>query len=165
MIKKLLPVILLIVGAGAGIGAGLVLRPEPVPLTEEEAAAKAEEEKAKKEEEAEGILPETEFLKMSNQFVIPVVKNNAIASLVVMSLSVEVPAGQKPAVYEREPKLRDSFLQELFNHANRGGFDGAFTSSENMKAMRMALLEVGHRDIGEDLILDVLIQEIARQDY
>ena len=177
--KKLLPVILLIIGAGGGVGAGLFLRPAPepaeAPAEGEEMQAKAEKEPGEvtdkeKEKEKEGDAeegaeaPEPEYVKMGNQFVVPIVTGDQVSAMVVMSLSVEVPAGGKGPVYEREPKLRDSFLQVLFNHANRGGFDGAFTSSDNMKALRMALREVAQRDMG-DLVSDVLIQEIARQDY
>ena len=170
--KKLLPLILLFVGAGAGVGAGLFLRPDPVAeaVAGEEAtdgevkpAAKAEKKAAEPAKDGEeGTEPE--YVKMSNQFVVPIVENERIASLVVMSLSVEVVAGQKDTIYEREPKLRDSFLRELFNHANRGGFSGAFTSLEKMDPLRMALREVAQRDLGE-ILQDVLILEIARQDY
>lgn len=183
MIKKLLPVILLIFGAGAGVGAGLFLRPAPAPEAAEaadgatdeapeEAAEKKEEKPEEKGEEKaeekaeegaeEGVLA-SEYVKMNNQFVIPVVEQDDVVALVVVSLSVEVDAGQKDTVYRHEPKLRDSFLQVLFNHSNRGGFDGAFTRPQTMADLRNALLEVAQRDVG-NLAKDVLILGIARQD-
>lgn len=161
MIKKLLPVILLFIGAGAGVGAGIFLRPEPepvaVPMDDETAKVEAEE------KEDEGPL-EHEYFKMSNQFVVPVIKEDQVQALVVLSLSVEVPIGQKDAIYSKEPKLRDSFLQVLFDHANIGGFDGAFTNANNLAVLRGALREVAQKDMGEQ-VNDVLIVEIARQDY
>lgn len=161
MIKKLLPLVLLFVGAGAGIGAGMFLRPEPAPsvMLDGDETAKVEAE----EKEDEGPTNH-EYFKMSNQFVVPVIKRDQVQALVVMSLSVEVPVGQKDAIYAVEPKLRDSFLQVLFDHANIGGFDGAFTNANNLAVLRGALREVAQRDIG-DQISDVLIVEIARQDY
>jgi flagellar FliL protein len=60
--------------------------------------------------------------------------------------------------------LRDSFLQVLFNHANLGGFEGEFTDSSNLDVLRNSLREIGRRDLG-DGISDVLIMEVARQDY
>lgn len=158
--KKLLPLILLIIGTGAGVGAGVYLRPEPAPddLTEEEAQA------AKAEMAAAEPDVEREYVKMNNQFVVPVVEGEQVTALVVMSLSLEVPAGQKDAIYAKEPKLRDSFLQVLFDHANVGGFDGAFTNANNLAVLRGALREVAQKDMG-DQISDVLIIEIARQDY
>ncbi|WP_299684835.1 flagellar basal body-associated FliL family protein [uncultured Tateyamaria sp.] len=161
MIKKLLPLILLFVGAGAGVGAGMFLRPEPAPLvaTDGDETAKVET----KETEVEGPS-DREYFKMSNQFVVPVIKEDQVQALVVLSLSVEVPAGQKDAIYSKEPKLRDSFLQVMFDHANIGGFDGAFTNANNLAVLRGALREVAQKDMG-DQVTDVLIVEIARQDY
>ena len=159
--KKLLPLILLLVGLGAGVGAGVFLRPEPEPAV---AADGAEAKKETGRAEATEDALDREYVKMNNQFVVPVVKDDSVQALVVMSLSVEVPAGQKDAIYSREPKLRDSFLQVLFDHANVGGFDGAFTNANNLAVLRAALREVAQKDMG-DQITDVLIVEIARQDY
>ena len=68
-----------------------------------------------------------EYVKLNNQFVVPVVEDGRVAAMVVLSLSLEVEAGNTEAVYQREPKLRDAFLQVLFDHANVGGFCGSFT--------------------------------------
>lgn len=161
MIKKLLPLILLLIGTGAGVGAGIFLRPEPAPVavTDED-----QKEPSAPVLEAEEDDQEHEYVKMNNQFVVPVVKGDRVNALVVLSLSLEVPAGQKDAIYSHEPKLRDSFLQVLFDHANIGGFDGAFTNANNLAVLRGALREIAQKDMG-DQITDVLIVEIARQDY
>ncbi|WP_420011383.1 flagellar basal body-associated FliL family protein [Tateyamaria sp.] len=159
--KKLLPLILLLVGSGAGVGAGIFLRPAPDPADTAMAKEKVSVEKTAAEQSGS---TEHEYVKMNNQFVVPVVDGAQVSALVVMSLSLEVPAGQKDAIYAREPKLRDSFLQVLFDHANIGGFDGAFTDANNLDVLRGALREVAQKDMG-DQITDVLIVEIARQDY
>jgi hypothetical protein len=106
-----------------------------------------------------------EYVKLSNQFVVPIVRNERVTALVVLALSLEIPAGQTDTVLSREPKLRDSFLQILFDHANIGGFQGNFTDAQVLGRLRMALREVAQRDLGRDLAKDVLIVEIARQDY
>jgi flagellar protein FliL len=161
MIKKILPLVLLLVGAGAGVGAGMFLRPAPEISPDEasEDEVKIEKKNAEKEPDADN-----EYVKMNNQFVVPVVKGDKVEALVVLSLSLEVPAGQKDSFYAREPKLRDSFLQVLFDHANIGGFDGAFTNANNLDVLRRALREIARKDMG-DRVKDVLIVEIARQDY
>lgn len=160
--KKLLPLILLLVGSGAGVGAGVFMRPPPPEMTEEEAQIHAEKQKELESESEEP--PTSEYVKLSNQFVVPIVNDERVNAMVVMSLSIEVEAGQKDAVFLREPKLRDSFLQVLFDHANIGGFDGEFTSARNLAILRQALVEIARKDMG-DTVTDVLIQEIARQDY
>ncbi|WP_299047542.1 flagellar basal body-associated FliL family protein [uncultured Tateyamaria sp.] len=159
--KKLLPLILLLVGLGAGVGAGVFLRPDPEPV--EVVEGEMPQDASMPADPPEDTL-NREYVKMNNQFVVPVVNDDTVQALVVLSLSLEVPAGQKDAIYSREPKLRDSFLQVLFDHANVGGFDGAFTNSNNLAVLRAALREVAQKDMG-DQITDVLIVEIARQDY
>jgi len=164
MLKKILPLVLLLVGVGAGVGAGVFLRP-----AEEKAGPIAEEissDKVTLQTEQKPPQPDLvrEYVKMNNQFVVPVVNGDRVQALVVIALSLEVPAGQKDAIYSREPKLRDSFLQVMFDHANVGGFDGAFTSANNLDVLRNALREAAQKDMG-DQISDVLIVEIARQDY
>ncbi|MEM6309052.1 MAG: flagellar basal body-associated FliL family protein [Pseudomonadota bacterium] len=163
MLNKILPLVFLLIGVGAGVGAGVFLRPEP----EEPMIAKEDEsEKVTIEADMAQSEPELprEYVKMNNQFVVPVVNADSVQALVVLSLSLEVPAGQKDAIYSREPKLRDSFLQVMFDHANLGGFDGEFTNANNLDVLRNALREVAQKDMG-DQISDVLIVEIARQDY
>lgn len=162
MLRKLLPIILLLIGSGAGIGAGIALRPAPDPDAELAAAEAKPEVPAAAEVAAETAT--REYVKMNNQFVVPIVGRDEVTALVVLTLSLEVPAGGKPVVYEQEPKLRDSFLQVLFDHANTGGFDGAFTNATTMEVLRRNLLEIAQRDLG-DAITDVLILDIARQDY
>lgn len=164
MMKKLLPIIFLFIGMGAGVGAGIALRPPASPA--KEATDKIQAEHTDSYESAEKKSPEAaEYVKLNNQFVVPIVKDGRVHSLVVMALSVEVPEGQKDAVYQREPKLRDSFLQVLFDHANMGGFDGAFTEANNLAILRNALKEMGRKVLGRELVSDILITEIARQDY
>ena len=75
---KLLPVLLLIIGVGIGGGAGLALKTPPEDCPEEpcpEAAADDEEEKAE---------TEPNYVRLKNQFVIPVVRDDRVHSLVVM---------------------------------------------------------------------------------
>ncbi len=167
MLSKLLPVILLIIGTGGGIGAGIMLAPAP----EEHAAETGEdghaEDHSEEHAEAEADTPadaevEKEYLKLNNQFVIPVVEKDEITSMVVISLSLETKAGMGTQVYAMEPKLRDTFLQVLFDHANMGGFEGAFTRSDLLTPLRTALREAAQRELGKGVI-DVLIMEIARQ--
>lgn len=163
--RKLLPVILALIGTAAGVGAGLFLFPpkSDVQMAAPCGDADAHPQTAAPKPEEEETEPTTEFVKLSNQFVIPVVSGERVRSLVVMSLSIEVPVGQTDAVHSREPKLRDSFLQVLFDHANLGGFDGAFTRSDNLDVLRQSLREAAARTLG-DSAADILITDIARQD-
>lgn len=172
--KKILPLVLLLIGAGAGVGAGIMLRPDaPAQTTEAGDAAaegstvanKAVEASTENREPKNGAANTNEYAKLNNQFVVPIISGEKVTALVVLALSVEVLAGQTSTVYEREPRLRDSFLQILFDHANMGGFEGNFTNAQVLGPLRTALREVAQKDLGKALVKDVLIVEIARQDY
>ena len=167
MLGKLLPILLALVGVGAGVGAGIVLKSAP---TSELAApcgdvAPTGAPSAHGEGAGHGEAVELDhaYVKMNNQFVIPVVKDAKIKALVVLSLSLEIRAGNTEVVYEREPKLRDAFLRVMFDHANSGGFDGDFTANGNMAPLRQGLVQAA-RDILGDVASDVLIIDIVRQD-
>lgn len=178
MIKKLTPFIFLLVGLGGGVAAGLVLAPSEKEvdagekttsdLSEEKSTkktAKSETKKANKSGEGEkkegsGAY---EYLKLTKQFVVPVVESDRIAALVTMSLSLEVTPGMTESLYAVEPKLRDRFLQVLFDHANTGGFNGNFTHSGNLDVLRKALLDEARKDLGDD-VSKVLIMSVSRQD-
>jgi flagellar basal body-associated protein FliL len=165
MLRKILPILLALIGLGGGVGAGLVLRPSAEhPAEGGEAPAKdgehAEEGEAEDAEPKEGA---PEYVKMNNQFVVPVVEDGRVASMVVLSLSLEVATGNTETVYQREPKLRDVFLSVLFDHANVGGFSGSFTDGANLVMLRTSLKEAAALVLGP-VVSDVLITDIARQD-
>ncbi len=83
--------------------------------------------------------------------------------MVMMSLSLEVVPGISDSFYSIEPKLRDRFLQVLFDHANTGGFGGNFTNSDNLSVLRKSLLNVARKEMG-DGVTKVLITSVNRQD-
>ncbi len=168
MMGKLLPMILALVGLGGGVGIGLFLRPAPTAEGQAGEHAEGTPKEGDHAEAGEGEAGESEkgaseYVKLSNQFVVPVVEKSRVAAMVVLSLSLEVGSGNTDMVYQREPKLRDAFLQVLFDHANIGGFAGSFTDGSNLITLRTSLKEAAALVLGP-VITDVLITDIARQD-
>lgn len=163
---KLLPILLAVMGTGLGVGAGLFLTPEDGEEHAEPAECAAPEKQpdapmaAVADEEPQG---EQEYVKLNNQFVVPIMGDNRVKAVIVASLGVELSQGNAELVYSREPKLRDALLQVLFDHANIGGFDGAFTEGQRMLALRAALRDAARPILG-DAVHDILITEIGRQD-
>lgn len=169
MKKLLIPLIMAVIGVGGGVGAGMFLAPAPheeaaadacAPPTSEDGhdMAAAPDAEATPEDQ-----PTREYARLNNQFVVPVVENGKVTALVVLSLSIEVVTGAQQDVFSAEPKLRDSFLQVLFEHANLGGFEGNFTSATNMRNLRKALQDAAIDALGSR-VTDVLIIDIVRQD-
>ncbi len=149
--KLILPLVLALIGIGAGVGAGLTLRPATEARSTDEMADAPDE------------TATSVFARLNNQFVVPVVVDGAVRSLVVLSLSLEVDEGAENDVYDREPRIRDAFLRVLFEHANLGGFEGPFTQTDLLEALRRNLLAAA-RDAVSSTVRDVLIIEIVRQD-
>lgn len=159
--QKILPILLILIGIGGGIGAGLLLRPDPAAKAALPECAPVEIVRDDHDGHDTPDLPE--YIKLNNQFVIPIVDHDRVASMVVLSISLEANPGKREEVFSREPKLRDIFLQVLFDHANVGGFRGTFTTAGNMGTLRGALLDAAQGVMGHD-VTDVLITDIARQD-
>ncbi len=177
MLRKLFPLLLALLGLGAGVGAGLYLRPDKDAAVEvnpcgpagdvegqdAESSDEASADHGNKGHGSEDGEASAEYVKLNNQFIVPVVEQAEVQALVILSISLEVRPGTTEAVYTQEPKLRDAFLQVLFDHANAGGFNGAFTSSTNMDVLRQSLLETAQAVIGKS-VRNVLIVDIVRQD-
>jgi len=160
--KNLLPLLLALVGLAGGVGAGIAFRPAPVPS--EIGSGSNEPSGTSVEVTDDPHTPQDKtYVKLNNQFIVPVIGDRRVSALVALSLSVETLAGEAEAVYEIEPRLRDAFLQVLFDYANTGGFEGTFTDSNNMAILRRSLLEVAQVQ-SNGKITDILITDIARQD-
>lgn len=179
--KKLIPVLLLVIGMAAGAGVGWVLRPKPAAAPEaaqppaaaggghgaDAQAPAAAENAAHAAASATGNYAPApaniETVRLPNQFVVPVIVDGRVVSLVVIGLALELEPGSGFSLSDSEPRLRAVFLQLLFDHANIGGFTGIFTSGESLLALRRILREAGRAEIGPALY-DVLITELVRQD-
>lgn len=150
MLKKLFPALLVLIGLGAGLGAGLALRPRAETISEDPIPKPAEP-------------APVDYIKLNNQFIVPVVDQGRVDALVILSINLEVTPGSNTEVYAKEPKIRDALLQVLFDHANSGGFSGVFTDGANLIILRSALKEAVQKVMGT-LVSDVLITDIVRQD-
>ena len=89
--RKLLPILLALIGLVSGGGAGFVLRPSaeqaiPNPCGEPSGAAAGEH--AAEDQEGDEEAPLKEYVKLNNQFIVPVVETKTIWP---------ISAGVKPA--------------------------------------------------------------------
>lgn len=159
--SKLLPIILIIVGIAAGGGAGFFLRPAPEVPETEHAEGEAVVKGAAKAAPDEEVEPPA-FVKLNNQFVVPVVSADNVSALVVLSITLETYDEATEQLYNLEPKIRDASLRVLFDHAYSGGFDGHFTSPAKLGTLRTALVEAINV-IASGSVTDVLITDIIRQ--
>lgn len=172
--KALIPLILILAGLVAGAGAGWFMRPPAtVPHSAEmpeDAApgtASGAREGAREGGRAVAVaVPEKgdlKTLRLPNQFLVPLVSEDRVRAVIVIGLALELSAGHDLSMSLHEARLRASFLQALFDHANLGGFDGVFTSGEVLLGLRRKLRAIAREELG-DAVHDVLITELMRQE-
>lgn len=180
MIRLLLPVILLLAGLGGGVVAGKMMSgggEDSAVATDDhgqddghggdDGHGAEEEDAGHGASGGHGEEPDPnspyEYVRLNNQFVVPLIRHGSVRSLVVITLTIEIESGESERVYDREPRLRDALLRAMFSHANVGGFDDSFTSVEAMAPLREGLREAARQVLGE-VAHDVLIMDIVRQD-
>ncbi|MFO7920492.1 MAG: flagellar basal body-associated FliL family protein [Nioella sp.] len=169
MLRLLLPILLMLAGLGGGVVAGRMLSGGTETAAADAPDAPDDHEEDAAEDEGDGHGDPTdadsgyEYLRLNNQFIVPLIRHGSVRSLVVLSLTLEIESGATETVYDREPRLRDALLRVMFAHANVGGFDGSFTSVEAMTPLREGLREAARQVLGE-IARDVLITDIVRQD-
>ncbi|WP_143526030.1 flagellar basal body-associated protein FliL [Roseivivax lentus] len=157
-------------GTGAGIGAAMVLggpketKTDVAETCPEPEGAGAAEPSAAPPNTADIAASETdsEYVKINNQFFVPVVDNERVVATVILSLDLEVAPGTSDPIFTMIPRLRDAFLRVLFDHANAGNFGVGYTENASLDLLRRNLLSVA-QGIGGQTIRRVLITEIARQ--
>ena len=110
-----------------------------------------------------GAQDDASYVKLDNQFVVPVIEDGRTEALVMMLIGLDVAPGASESVYSKEPKLRDALLRVMFDHANAGGFAGGFTGGDRVEPLRDALRERARAILGAELI-DVLILDLVRQE-
>lgn len=177
--KLILPIVLALVGLLGGAGAGWYFKPGPEPeatacldaegheTDDPEACVPAAEEEAHEEAHDAHAEPEgpdaSQFITLDRQFIVPIVSDERVTAMMVLSLNLEVAPGKVETAFRNEPKLRDALLRALFDHAYTGGFNGDFTAERVVSELRRNLLAAGRGVIGSDL-RNVLIADMIRQE-
>lgn len=160
MIKKLLPLISLVIGLGSGGAAALFLAP---PAKDSMVTTDGSDSDAEYETELTESSGDTEIVSLPKQFVVPVMINSRVTAMVILTIALDVESGSGDYVRSIEPKLRDSFLEELFGLAALGGFEDDIISRQSMSLVRVALTKRA-AEILDQKGVQVLITEMARHD-
>ena len=161
--KKLLPLLSLIIGLGGGVAAAIVLAPKnKAPASDESDAAVAPSESTAGS--TDPVAEENmEIVKLPNQFVVPVIVNKRVMAMVILTVALEVKDGTGDHIRSIEPKLRDTFLEELFGLASLGVFEDEIISRKSMSLVRTALTERA-KTLLDQKGARVFITDMARQD-
>lgn len=103
------------------------------------------------------------YMKFKRQFVVPVMGNGKINSLVILNLNLELNSSAPTSLYTLEPKLRDAFMRELLSLSHEGVFSNDLTSPETYEKLRTTLL-LASQDVIKEGVNNVLILDLVRQD-
>lgn len=170
--KKILPVLIILIAAIGGATGGMMFRPaaemaggeDPMGGGHEgEMADTGHGMEKPADPSMEDMQGDYDYVKFSRQFVIPVVGEDGVRALVVADIQLEVEPGTSEEAFSREPKLRDAFLKVLYRIAHTGGFNGSLVSDYILKDMHDDLKDAAAAILGGDLH-DVLITDLLRQD-
>lgn len=177
MIKKLLPIIVILIGAIVGGGGGYFAKTQTAKAASSEVHAEAagdhdeadkghgkKEKKKKGGHGAEEETGATSFMKFSRQFVVPVVERGKPKSMVILDINIEIDNTLDESVYTLEPPLRDALLSRLLALSSQGMLPQLLEDSEKLEATKAALLETSREIIGE-AALSILILDIGIQSY
>jgi len=168
--KKLLPIIIALIGLGGGVAAGAVMKPVEEHVVGEHAGDGHGEmadaghgdghgdKSLKNEKDAEDLI----YVGLEKPFFVPVIRHGRTNTLVRLDIHLEVPEDMKEDVAKHDPKLRDAFLRTVMNFSYEDGFSRV-QGGEGFAILRDDLL-ISAREILGSSVKAVLIGEILTRD-
>jgi hypothetical protein len=169
----LFPIILAIFAAGGVLAADKVRGDSsPAVITEGEHEAGADSHGKSADADSHGksdkkggesSVSQTDFINFKRQFVVPVLKDDAVNALILINLALEVPSSERDNMFRLEPRFRDAFIRELLQLSDDGYFDQELTSSDTYEILRETLTRAAN-DISDDGVNKVLILDLSRQE-
>ncbi|WGF87609.1 flagellar basal body-associated FliL family protein [Marinivivus vitaminiproducens] len=103
------------------------------------------------------------FVDLGPRFIVPMIRESRVRSMVVLDLRLEVRSDAEEQAIRQQPRLRDSLINALFVLAGEGAFDADLYDAGAQAGIRTVLDEAARAVLGEGLG-GVLITEFVRQD-
>lgn len=113
--------------------------------------------------EAKSGSGEVSYYRFTREFVVPIISNERVDSLVILNLNLEVDNSVSDKLFSMEPKIRDNIMTTLIKLSNDGDTLHSLTDVENYETIR-ALILANLQDVISDGIRNVLILDMAKQD-
>jgi flagellar basal body-associated protein FliL len=110
-----------------------------------------------------GASSDVIYYKFTREFVVPIIRNGKVSSLVILNLNLEADAAISQKLFEMEPKLRDNIMTTLITLSNDGTTFESMTSVENYETIRSMVLQ-NLKSVIASGINNVLIVDLAKQD-
>ena len=103
-----------------------------------------------------------DYFKFTREFVIPVMRESRVESLVILNINLEVDSNVTSKLFAMEPKIRDNIMTTLIELSNDGSTLEAIANLENYESIRATVL-MNLQKIVPEGIKNVLIVDMAKQ--
>lgn len=104
------------------------------------------------------------YFRFSREFVVPIIRNERVSSLVILNINIEADAAHSDKLFSQEPMLRDIVMTTLIEISGDGRTFQSMTSIENYETVRSLILGNLQKKFPDMGIKNILILDIARQD-
>lgn len=171
--KLVLTSLVAVIFIALGSFAGVVLK-SPAPAQASETAEHAEDDHAddkpaaKKDDHGKAhkgdkaASGDSAYYKFSREFVVPVMRDGQVKSLVILHISLETDSATSVKLFSEEPKLRDNIMTTLIGLSNDGRTLEQPTDINNYETIRSMVL-MNLKDSISDGIRNVLIVDVGKQ--
>ena len=177
--KQIIPSLVALLAISAGGGAAYFLKSggdeKPSVAAHDKDAAEsdgdAEPKKEKKEKGGHGKSDkhgdageaDVTYYKFSREFVVPMIENDRVQSLIILNLNLEVDTSISQELFSKEPVLRDNIMTTLVKLSSGGRTLNSITDVDNYETLRSMILTNLQNEVPNG-IRNVLILDMARQD-
>ncbi len=103
------------------------------------------------------------YFRFSREFVIPLMRNERVASLVILNISLETDTSVSDQMFLMEPKLRDNIMTTLVHLSNEGSTLSSLMDVDNYERVRTMIL-TNLENVVPNGVRNVLILDAAKQD-
>ncbi|GAB5459090.1 MAG: flagellar basal body-associated FliL family protein [Henriciella sp.] len=185
MIDKLIPMVIVVVGAAGGTFGGQMLKspaPSQAAVEHEDKAdhksdddygeKKSSYDKADKADKGHSSdkgkksgygSGDAAYHNFSREFVVPVMQGDRVKSLVILNISLEADESISSKLFSQEPKLRDNIMTTLIQLSSGTDVFENLTDAESYETIRTMVLKNLDSVISTG-IHNVLILDVGKQD-
>ncbi len=149
MKKLLLPILFLLVIGGAVFGGGYMKHEKDM--------------KTKKKESVDFTEKKFNYVKLDKPLIIPIFHNGKTSAILVAELWLEMEEEFQDGIYEKQPRIRDEFLQIFYRYAAEGQFDDKILTPKVQARLRKNLTEGARKYLGKS-VRAVLLNDLQRQE-
>ena len=110
-----------------------------------------------------GYGSDVRFFNFNREFVIPIMANQRVDSLVIININLEVQASVLDKLFSLKPKLRDNIMTTLVELSNDGQTLVEPTSVASYETIRSTVM-LNLSSVVDKGIDNVLIMDLAKQD-